>query len=88
VFKRNLQYSPFSKILSHAFPSDLIQGDYLSLLFFNFHLEYAIRKIQENQEKVKMNGRQKFLVYADDANFFGWKHKYYIEKQRKSVICQ
>jgi hypothetical protein len=57
---------PIGKHLSDAFPnqSSLTQGGALSPLFSNLALEYAIRKIHENQT-------HQLLIYAADVNLLG-----------------
>jgi hypothetical protein len=61
------------KHLSDSFPiqNGLKQGDALSPLLFNFALEYANRKIQENQVGLKLNRTHHLLAYADDMNTLG-----------------
>ena len=44
----------------------LTQGDDLSQLLFNFALEYAIRRIQVNQDGLTLVGTHHHLLYADN----------------------
>jgi hypothetical protein len=46
-------------------------GDALSSLLFNFALECVIRRVQVNQDSLKLNGTHQLVVYADDVNMLG-----------------
>jgi len=59
--------------VSDRFPirNGLKQGDVLSPLLSKFAVEYAIWKVQVNQNGLKLNGTHLLLAYADDIYRLG-----------------
>ena len=76
------------KNLSDTLPirNSLKKGDALSPFLFNFALEYAIRRVQVNQNGLKLNGTHQFLVYAYGINILGGS-VYTIKKHTEALIA-
>jgi hypothetical protein len=51
--------------------NDLEKPDGLSPLLLNFGLVDVFRKVQVNQDGLKLNGTHQLLVYADDVSILG-----------------
>jgi len=49
----------------------LKQGDAPSPMLFNFGVECAIRRVQVNQDGLKLNGTHQLVAYADNVNILG-----------------
>jgi hypothetical protein len=57
---------------SFAVQNGVKQGAALEPLLFNFTLEYAIRKVQENYLGLKLKGTHQLLAYAENADLLGY----------------
>jgi hypothetical protein len=64
----------------------LKQGHALWPFVFKFTLEYAIRRVQINQDGFKLNGTHQLLVYADDVNILGGS-VHAIMKNREALVA-
>jgi hypothetical protein len=45
-----------------------LKQDALSPIIFIFALEYAIRRVQEDQDGLKLNGTHQLLIHANSVN--------------------
>jgi hypothetical protein len=62
-----------------------IKQDALLPLFFNFALEYSIRRVQVNQVGLKLNSTHQLLLYAGDINV--WNRSIHTVKKITENSC-
>jgi len=63
----------------------LKQRDDLSPLLFNFVLEYAIKRVQVDQDGLKLNGTHQLLAYADDVHILGGS-RHTVKKNAEALV--
>jgi len=75
------------KQLSGMFPvrNSMKEVDALKPLLFKFALEYAIRRVQVNQDGLKLNGTHQLLVFVDDIILGGSVHT---KEKHKSFVSR
>jgi len=66
--------------------NDLKIGDGLSSLLFNFALAYALRRVQINQDSLKLNSRHQLLVYVHVVNILE-ESEHTIKKNAKTLVA-
>jgi len=54
-------------------------------LLFNLALEYAIRRVEFNQDGLKLNGTHHLLAYIDDVNILG-RSIHTIKKKAEALV--
>jgi hypothetical protein len=60
-----------------------MKQDAFSSLLVNFALEYAIGRVQINQDGLKLNGMHQLLAYTDKVNVWG-KSVHTIKKNKEA----
>jgi hypothetical protein len=67
--------------------NDLKEGDVLLALLFTLSLEYIVRRVQANQEGLKLNGRHQLLEYADGLCILGGSKQTVKKNTQASVVA-
>jgi hypothetical protein len=66
---------PISKVLKQEY--------ILSPLLFIFDVEYAIRRVKENQDGLKLSGTHQPLVCADNVKY--WTQAYVLQRKTRKL---